>query len=1321
MATQWRNSFDRSLEILGSPVVTIMMLRPDGTQETFTKANGVWSAQLKADQLSEIDNEQGMAIGYSVFIGATLCTEIYDTIGTLLAVTDQTGQGITLTYSTASTPSSVAPWAGLLLTVTDLQGRQLNFTYDSSGYVAQVSLPDGGTLAYAYDTLVGNLLSVKYPDGKTRQYVYNESSLTGGTTLLNSVTGIVDEAGTRYENTTYDSDGRATSSAFVGNVGTTKITYNTNGTSTVTYPLGHTANFGFTAASGLIRIGTVDQPCGPDCSQPWTKRTYDSNDFPASVTDFNGVTSQSIYDSYNQLDQTVDAAGTANQRTTNTTWNNTLRVPLTRVVLDNNGHTVASTAWVYNSTGQTLARCEIDSTVSAATGYTCSNTGRIPAGVRRWTYTYCTVVDTTQCPLIGLLLTATGPRTDLTQTTTYSYYLTDSATSHHGDLKSVTDALGHTSTVASYDGAGRIARRIDPNGVITDYGYNPRGWLVTRIVRANSNGTPSSNDATTTIAYTAYGAVASVIDPDNVTTSYAYDTAHRLTKITDGLGNYVQYTLDASANRTKEQVYTASGTLTCTLSRTFNALGQLTGVTDGLNNTVFNAIGSGSYDGNGNLVQSYDANGIAQQNSYDALARRMKAIANYNGTDTATQNTTIQTAYDALDRLTRVIDPSGLITAYNYDGLSNAVSQISPDTGTTSRSFDAAGNVLTSTDAKGVIATNTYDVLDRLTSTSYPDGTQNVTYGYDQLDSVTGCANSHPVGRLTSMVENSVTTAYCYDAWGHVSAKSQSFQDGSNPDLGPGRPILTPCRPGMMCIANSDIDTTQYSYSAAGRLSGLTYPSGTQVAYTRDGDGRVQTVSVTPAGGSASAVVSGVNYLPFGPVASYTLGNGQAAMRSYDANYRLTDLTSPAFNLHVARDAMGDITAIGNAPGADPASEMYSYDPLYRLTAVTESSGSVLESVTYNATGDRFSKAGSGLATGTYTYNTGTHQLNATGSSARAVDANGNTTAITEAGSMYGFGYSNRNRNRMTVAQLAGSTIASYTYNAIGQRIQKVANSATERYDYNEASQMLGEYGATNRDYIWMGNIPVANVDTTNGTSTVAYVTADQLGTARAIADVTRNTLWQLAYQGNPWNEQAPTSNGYVYNLGFPGQYYDQETGLSNNVNRDYDSSTGRYIQSDPIGLDGGQSTYAYVGGSPLRHIDPLGLWQVTISADLGLGGLLTFGYNSGQFNLGAYVGVGEGFSGSINLDDSGCHASGAWRGTRADGRIGNGVLSADVSATVGPGVNDAEVAAHTPLKPLNVGVSMSNGQFNSRPITANITVGESAFLGYGGQIYFGR
>jgi RHS repeat-associated protein len=110
------------------------------------------------------------------------------------------------------------------------------------------------------------------------------------------------------------------------------------------------------------------------------------------------------------------------------------------------------------------------------------------------------------------------------------------------------------------------------------------------------------------------------------------------------------------------------------------------------------------------------------------------------------------------------------------------------------------------------------------------------------------------------------------------------------------------------------------------------------------------------------------------------------------------------------------------------------------------------------------------------------------------------------------------------------------------------------------------------------------------------YLETDQLGTPRMASDAANHTVWRWdrtdPFGDNAANDDADGDGHHTpVNLRFPGQYFDAETGLHYNTFRDYDPTTGRYVEADPVGLEGGLNVYTYVGGNPISRIDPLGLF----------------------------------------------------------------------------------------------------------------------------------
>ena len=746
----------------------------------------------------------------------------------------------------------------------------------------------------------------------------------------------------------------------------------------------------------------------------------------------------------------------------------------------------------------------------------------------------------------GNLLQKTVTAGSLTRTWTYTYNANGQVLSVDGPRTDVSDI-----TTFTYDSKGNVSTITNALGQvtrITSYDgkghplsiQDPNGVVTSlsydvagRLTNRNSGG------ESTRFTYDSIGELTQITLPDSSWVIDSYDAAHRLTGMQDAHSNTVSYTLDAAGNRTQEKAL-AGGTQTQIRSHVYDGLSRLAQDIGALNQTT-----SYGYDNNGNRTSVTDPLSHTTLTYYDALNRVIQV------TDPNSQATTY--TYDANDNLTGVSDPRSLATGYTYDGLGDQTTQNSPDTGTTTRTFDAAGNVATATDARGDTTTYSYDALNRLTSASFADG-KVTTYQYDQ--------GTNGIGHLTTMTDASGTTTWSYDSHGRVLTKQQ--------------------------LADGVMLTTSMTYNAGGNLSNLTYPSGRRVnlSYSLDHVNQLSTGGAT--------IVNSIAYQPLGMVSSWVAGNGRPYSRSFDQDGRIASFgvaSGTPFTATLSYDAASRVTGITDSV---LPSKTFGYDNLDRLTSYQ--TNTVSQSYTYDGDGNRLSLTSGG--TTSYSYASISNQLlNTTGAVAQTFgyDAAGNVTANNTATTNYSYIYDAS--NRMVTAN-TGTNSTTYTLNGLGQRVTKSGYGArliaggAEIYVYDGAGHLLGEYDASGhviQETAWLGNLPIAMMMS----SQVYYIYPDHLGAPRAIASNGTTLVW--TWDHDPFGNGQPTGS-ITYNVRFPGQYFDNEANLNYNYSRDYNPGTGRYQESDQLGLIGGINTYNYVAANPASGTDPLGLdTQITI------------------------------------------------------------------------------------------------------------------------------
>ena len=149
---------------------------------------------------------------------------------------------------------------------------------------------------------------------------------------------------------------------------------------------------------------------------------------------------------------------------------------------------------------------------------------------------------------------------------------------------------------------------------------------------------------------------------------------------------------------------------------------------------------------------------------------------------------------------------------------------------------------------------------------------------------------------------------------------------------------------------------------------------------------------------------------------------------------------------------------------------------------------------------------------------------------------------------------------------------------------------------YDEQGRLIGEYdgaGAARQELVYLGDTPVASVRPRRGRGVDIYpIYTDHLNTPRVVTNQANQVVWEWktdTFGAGAANENPGGLGMFAFNLRFPGQYYDAETGLHYNYFRDYDPSVGRYVESDPIGIWGGLNTYAYVANNPMLYFDTTG------------------------------------------------------------------------------------------------------------------------------------
>jgi len=739
----------------------------------------------------------------------------------------------------------------------------------------------------------------------------------------------------------------------------------------------------------------------------------------------------------------------------------------------------------------------------------------------------------------------------------------------------ITDAMGKTSAF-EFSAAGLVTRATNPLGQTSQYDYDVNNYLVRTTDPARNvtticygeRGLPvakvASDGSVVALELDALGLVQRITSAEGVITSFARNDKGQVTTMKRPGGGTVQvaYAPDGSVaalttptGRTVNLVWDDARSQLTELDndsprtiQMLDTLGRITRITDVLGGVTEYAYGEKGYlgsirlpdgatqrldhDAQGRITRFTDEVGAETRWSYDAAGRcRMLRTAD---------DAEIRCEYDAADRVVAIIDPTGLVHRYTYDAAGRVAAQRFFDGRVERYEYDPAGRLSTLTDPAGGVVRTERDSVGTLRRVQYPDGTEKLV--------------EHDLDRRWVRVE-----------WdGQVITRTLDDQ-------------------GQAVRETQNEYAVHRRFGTAGVMLGVTDSFGRQVTYTHDADGHLIKLESTPGQWTDDAWRAigasrrhRFRYDRAGHLTMWETPTGKVEERTYDIAGRLRTQTvslrgEPILTRAYTYDALGRVVVmVDSARGQS----RFGYDVMRRLSVV-EAADQPRQVLHFAPTGEVVSER--------FLYDEA-HRLHTGPGVHLEYDSRGFVWQKTDSRGVTRFEHTTWGLIRR--ARLGDGRVVTYVYDGHWRLLSRRIGDRVTRYHWNGEQVWCIRADDRSFEFVYSPNTwtPIEAFDGERHYS----LHCDHRGRILEMIDDQGAVAW--SDRSDAWGNRARTlSKGLECPLGFPGQIWDDDTGLYYNRHRFYCPEARQYCSPDPIGLWGGLYAYPYVS-DPVNFADPLGL-----------------------------------------------------------------------------------------------------------------------------------